>query len=226
MEIDEGLEVEYCSDMIFDFSEFLDQQLNVDCRLILLDDNHTQFHCHRIILSSASGFFQNVFTSGMEEEKTADVKITCNPLNLFPEVLKFLYTSIIDINDDNIMAIFEIAYFYNIQILEEKIKDIMASKDSSKIMEYTKFCYENELKDSLNFLIPYMAFYYKEIPINVFSDNLDTTTFCKVLRAAIKDETFSGNTENEIKTFLNGETPSKEEAREINNVINNYYPVS
>ena len=93
-------------------------------------------------------------------------------------------------------------------------------------MEYTKFCYENELKDSLDFLIPYMAFYYKEIPINVFSDNLDTTTFCKVLRAAIKDETFSGNTENEIKTFLNGETPSKEEAREINNVINNYYPVS
>ena len=123
MDVDESLEDEYCSDLIFDFSEFLDHRESTDCKLTFLDDNHTQLYCHKGILANASGFFFNAFTAGMEEEKKAEVEIKCNPLNLFPEVVKFLYSSTIDINDDNIMAILQISYFYDIQILEDYIEN-------------------------------------------------------------------------------------------------------
>lgn len=222
----EGTEIEYCCDMIFDFSEYLDHQLNTDCRLILLNDEHTQYKCHKIILASTSGFFHDAFNSEMEEEKTSEVEIKCNPLNLFPMVLHFLYSSLIDIKDDNIMAFYEIAYFYRIEILEEKINEILSSKSAEQIMEYTEFCYKNELKQGLDLLIPYMANHYGNIGVHKFSDNLDTKTYCKVLTTALESGTFSRDVKNEIDTFLNGEEPSKEEYREINFVINNYYSIS
>ena len=67
---------------------------------------------------------------------------------------------------------------------------------------------------------------YQSIPINEFSINLDTITFCKVLSTAIEIGTFNGDIKNEINMFLNGATPNKEEEIEIKKVITNYRTVS
>lgn len=222
METEEPLYEQYCSDLILDFSIFLDQHINSDCLLKLLDGKQTKLYCHKIILANASQFFHNVFTSGMEEEKTAEVEIKCNPLNQFPHVLRFIYTSSIDINDDNVMAIFEIAHFYEIQILEEFIKQNLSTVDPSKIMIYTKSCYDNELTEALKILIPYMAQYYDRIQLSEFSLNLDIKIFCNVLSLAIENGTFKGDINKELDEFLNGTSPNQEEKAEIDKLINYY----
>ena len=222
METEETPYEQYCSDLILDFSTFLDQHINTDCLLQLLDENHTKILCHKIILANASGFFHSAFNSGMSEENSAEVEIKCNPLNLFPHVLRFLYTSLIDINDNNMMPILEIAHFYEIQILEEYIKQRLSIENPLKIMLYTKSCYDNELSKALKVLEPFMAMYYSQIPLNEFSVNLDIKTFCNVFRLAIENGIFHGNVQKELNDFLNGESPNPEEQIEINKIINTY----
>lgn len=220
----EKLQVEeYRSDYIFDFAQFLNDPIISDCVLNIKDSN-IKLKCHRIILANASEFFFNAFTSGMLEEQKGEVEITFNPLNLFPGVVFFLYTSFIDLNDTNIMAFYEFAHFYGIQVLLNSINQTIQEQGPANIMKYVKSCYANEFDKALSLLVPFLAQFFENISIGEFSANLDIKTFCAVVEQAARLKTFTGDVVKVLNQFLNGAKPDQQEDLELRNLISQFAP--
>ncbi|OHT10274.1 BTB/POZ domain containing protein [Tritrichomonas foetus] len=211
--------VEITSDSILDFSYFYKNHLIPDCTLVFPDGS--KILAHRIILSNWSIFFEDAFTSGMQEDSTREVSIVFNPCNLLPAIVNFMYSTSIEINQENLMPLLEISHFYGVTKLFNDLKSKLDHcLDQNNIFDFVDQCYNLELKQSLALLKPYLARLYNLINIQQFSDKLDIVTFCHVLTSATENGIFQGDVVSELNTFLNGTKPStKEETNELDKVI-------
>ena len=164
----------------FNYKEFLDDGFLTDCTIIYHNEgNEHKIKAHIAIISSNSEFFFNAFTSGMSEQTTKTVDITVNPSNKFPEVLTFLYTGEIRLEDNNIMCILSIANFYGIPKLSQLIEQYLeTSMNSSLLINCLKECYNFSLNNELNSLVKYVAKYIydpnlpDQIDVGLFSEAL------------------------------------------------------
>ncbi|OHS93263.1 BTB/POZ domain containing protein [Tritrichomonas foetus] len=209
---------QFHADLIFDFGEYLNSGLMSDCTLVFPDGR--KIKAHKIILATSSKFLHDAFTSGMHEDTTGEVTITFNPQNLLPQVIDFIYTSLIEITDENCMPLIEISHFYGIQNLYDfiisKFTDVVSP---SNILHYVDICYNLELNEALKVLVPFMARFYRSIPIEQFSDKLDIATFCHVLTIVANDPSFESDIVAELNTFLNGAQPNAEQKEELDKLL-------
>ncbi|OHT02081.1 BTB/POZ domain containing protein [Tritrichomonas foetus] len=198
---------------IYDFSNFCcDDQKLADCQLILPSGEIIKAHI--LLLANSSEFFYNAFTSGMTEQVKREVNIKVNPMNLFPKVIQWIYSSQIQVEENEIMSLFSIARVYGINslynLLEEKIKQKI---NPNNIYDYINQCYDNELTSELLFLTQYIAYFLPQLNLQSLSDNLDVPTFCQVLeKCEIEPEkkmttltTFLGNyqcTESDMEAIV------------------------
>lgn len=169
-------------DPIFDFSEFRANSGHLyDCTIDLGDG--TTVSAHQAILSTTSEFFFNAFTSGMTEQETRHVKLEVNPGNIFPLVLNWMYNGHIEITPDNIMALSVVTRFYGIGRLlasVERTIEACTQENPQNLIKFIQDCYEMELVEELDRLVPLIAKHFRSLNIQELSDNLDIRTFCKV----------------------------------------------
>lgn len=169
-------------DPIFDYSEFrLENGHLYDCTIDLGDGQLVP--AHQLILSTTSDFFFNAFTSGMSEQETRHVKLDVNPGNVFPTVLNWMYTGEIEITTDNVMALSAIAQFYGISVLighTETMIESSVREDCKILIKFIQDCFEMELVEELDRLVPLIAQHFTKFDIQELSDNLDVRTFCKI----------------------------------------------
>lgn len=173
------------------FSEFqgTEDPFLYDCTL-LLDDN-VEIKSHAVLLANSSIFFENAFTSGMDEDINRKVTITFNPQNAFPLIMPFFYTGCIEIDNTKLIPMLAIARFYGIQNLETKLQKIISdaiaqdylADDGSRtlIIDLIQQCYADNLSTELQYLFPYVACYLDSIGIDDLSKNLDVESFCNIL---------------------------------------------
>ena len=210
----------FYSDLIFDFSEYLDNQILPDCKIIFPDQ--TVIQCHKLILSNSSDVFNNFFTAGTEEARTGEIRITYNPGNLLPSVIRFMYTSLIEITRDNIMPLLEISHFYGINILREYINDILKKNISQDdLLHFVDVCYNMNLTNALLMLEPILAQNFKAIGIDNFSKKLDIETFCNVLKNALNSSIANDNDDvvQILNNFLNGAQPNPQERAVLDDLV-------
>ena len=70
------------------------------CDLAVQIEDRT-FPCHRIVLASASEYFAKMLTGEFKERITGNVKLDSISVQIFEEILSYMYSGIININDRN-----------------------------------------------------------------------------------------------------------------------------
>jgi hypothetical protein len=104
-------------EMLKNLCKFRNENLFTD---ICIYVEGVEFKCHKVILCAASSYFQAMFSCDLKESRLGKVYIE----NITPWTMKrlidFIYTSKIDINDDNVIDVFNGACMFNLYDLIEK----------------------------------------------------------------------------------------------------------
>ncbi|XP_023318659.1 speckle-type POZ protein B-like [Trichogramma pretiosum] len=109
---------------------FLGEEFS-DIRIITSDGNDVP--AHKNILAAASPVFRGMFTHNMLENKENSVKITDTTKNTVIEMLRYIYTARVIINEvDIIIELLEVAEKYQIDNLKIKCEKILCSDLSSE----------------------------------------------------------------------------------------------
>uniref|UniRef100_A0A668A294 Kelch-like family member 40b n=1 Tax=Myripristis murdjan TaxID=586833 RepID=A0A668A294_9TELE len=91
--------------------DLLENDKLVDCVLKIKDK---EFPCHRLVLCACSSYFRSIFLSDMEESKKREIVLEDVEPGVMGLVLKYLYTSNINVTEQNVQDIFAVANMFQI----------------------------------------------------------------------------------------------------------------
>ncbi|XP_034717551.1 kelch-like protein 40b [Etheostoma cragini] len=91
--------------------DMLENEKLVDCVLKIKDK---EFPCHRLVLCACSSYFRSIFLSDLEESKKKEIILEDVEPGVIGLVLKYLYTSKINVTEQNVQDIFAVANVYQI----------------------------------------------------------------------------------------------------------------
>ncbi|XP_054888574.1 kelch-like protein 40a [Poeciliopsis prolifica] len=91
--------------------DLLDNDKFVDCVLKIQDK---EFPCHRLVLAASSPFFKAMFLSELEERKKREIVLKDVDPSVMEMILRYLYTSDINLTEQNVQDIFMVANMYQI----------------------------------------------------------------------------------------------------------------
>ncbi|XP_074477567.1 kelch-like protein 40b [Sebastes fasciatus] len=91
--------------------ELLENDKLIDCTLKIKDK---EFPCHRLVLCACSSYFRSIFLSDLEESKKREIVLEDVEPGVMGLILKYLYTSKINVTEQNVQDIFAVANIYQI----------------------------------------------------------------------------------------------------------------
>ncbi|XP_059200831.1 kelch-like protein 40a [Centropristis striata] len=91
--------------------DLLENDKFVDCVLTIQDK---KFPCHRLVLAASSPFFKAMFLSDLEESKKREIVLKDVEPGVMGMILRYLYTSDINLTEQNVQDIFMVANMYQI----------------------------------------------------------------------------------------------------------------
>lgn len=91
--------------------DLLENDKFVDCVLKIQD---SVFPCHRLVLAASSPFFKAMFLSELEESKKREIVLKDVDPSVMGMILRYLYTSDINLTEQNVQDIFMVANMYQI----------------------------------------------------------------------------------------------------------------
>ncbi|XP_062841438.1 kelch-like protein 40b isoform X2 [Trichomycterus rosablanca] len=86
--------------------DLLENDTMVDCVLKIKDK---EFPCHRLVLAACSSYFRAFFKSGAEASKQREIVLEDVEPGVMGMILKYLYTSSINVTEQNVQDIFALA---------------------------------------------------------------------------------------------------------------------
>ena len=87
-------------------------------------DDQTRLKAHRIVLSAGSPFFYNALNSEMKEKKEGVIQLKTTSKALMEEVLEYMYTGHVDVNEQNAYELMAVADYFimpSLKLLSGKI---------------------------------------------------------------------------------------------------------
>lgn len=91
--------------------DLLENDKLVDCVLKIKDK---EFPCHRLVLCACSSYFRSLLLSDLDESKKREIVLEDVEPGVMGLVLKYLYTSKINVTEHNVQDIFAVANIYQI----------------------------------------------------------------------------------------------------------------
>ncbi|XP_015249655.1 PREDICTED: kelch-like protein 40 [Cyprinodon variegatus] len=91
--------------------DLLENDKLVDCVLKIKDK---EFPCHRLVLCACSSYFRSIFLSDLDESKKREIVLEDVEPGVIGLILKYLYTSKINVTEQNVQDIFAVANLYQI----------------------------------------------------------------------------------------------------------------
>ncbi|XP_075994228.1 kelch-like protein 40b [Genypterus blacodes] len=91
--------------------DLLENDKLVDCVLKIKDK---EFPCHRLVLCACSSYFRTILLSDLEESKKKEIILEDVEPDVMGLILKYLYTSKINVTEQNVQDIFAVANMYQI----------------------------------------------------------------------------------------------------------------
>ncbi|KAL9972262.1 hypothetical protein ACROYT_G018541, partial [Oculina patagonica] len=121
-------------------------------------DDQARLKAHRIVLCAASPFFYNALNSDMKEKKEGVIRLEETSKAVMEEVLEYLYTGHVDINEHNAFDLLVAADYFLIQSLKNLSSNFIlkALSPSNCFFAYysaTKYQWKNIEKEASNFIL-------------------------------------------------------------------------
>ncbi|XP_078521437.1 kelch-like protein 40 [Lissotriton helveticus] len=92
-------------------NDMLEHDNFIDCVLKIKDK---EFPCHRLVLAACSPYFRTMFLSDAEESKKREINLEDVEPEVMGKILHYIYTSEIDITEQNVQDIFSVANMFQI----------------------------------------------------------------------------------------------------------------
>ena len=106
------------------------QRRNEHCCDVILKvgsgDDQARLKAHRIVLCAASPFFYNAFNSDMKEKKEGVIRLEEMTRDVMEEVLEYLYTGHVDINEANAFDLMSAADYFLLPTLKDLCSNVIA----------------------------------------------------------------------------------------------------
>ena len=121
-------------------------------------DDQARLKAHRIVLCAASPFFYNALNSDMKEKKEGVIRLPETSKAVVEEVLEYLYTGHVDINEQNAYDLMAVADYFvipSLKMLSGKVI-LQTVSPSNCIMAYysaIKYQCEEVKKGAKNFIL-------------------------------------------------------------------------
>ncbi|GFO45624.1 kelch-like protein 5 [Plakobranchus ocellatus] len=120
------------------FESLRKQQNNKEFSDVVVVAGSSEFHCHRVILTSVSGFFRGLLASGMRESLEKKVTLSTLSAEAFSQVLTCIYTGRSVLNDSNIFDIWAAVDLLDIGFMPEQCKAFF--KDTISVDNCFRYC--------------------------------------------------------------------------------------
>ncbi|XP_062385326.1 kelch-like protein 40a [Sardina pilchardus] len=105
--------------------DLLESDKFVDC---VLKVKEQEFRCHRLVLAASSPYFKAMFLSNLEESKKKEIVLKDVDPSVMGMVLRYLYTSDINLTEQNVQDIFMVANMYQIPSIFSVCVSFLQSK--------------------------------------------------------------------------------------------------
>lgn len=92
-------------------NDMLEHDNFIDC---VLKIKEKEFPCHRLVLAACSPYFRTMFLSELEESKKREINLEDVEPEIMGKILHYIYTSEIDITEQNVQDIFSVANMFQI----------------------------------------------------------------------------------------------------------------
>ena len=89
-------------------------------------DDQARLKAHRVVLCAVSPFFNNALNSDMKEKKEGVIRLEETTKVVMEEVLEYMYTGHVDINDHNVFGLLEMADFLVVLSLKKLTSDFLS----------------------------------------------------------------------------------------------------
>ena len=89
-------------------------------------DDQARLKAHRVVLCAVSPFFNNALNSDMKEKKEGVIRLEETTKAVMEEVLEYMYTGHVDINDHNVFGLLEMADFLVVLSLKKLTSDFLS----------------------------------------------------------------------------------------------------
>ncbi|XP_076447747.1 kelch-like protein 24 [Babylonia areolata] len=86
------------------------------------------FKCHRVILSCVSPYFEAMFSSGMKESVTGEVKIEGINSEVFKDILAYIYSGIDIVREDNAEEVLKGAAVLQMDCLQRRCEEFLSRR--------------------------------------------------------------------------------------------------
>ncbi|XP_050420871.1 kelch-like protein 2 [Adelges cooleyi] len=130
------------------------------CDITLVSDEGLEIQAHKIILASASSVFYTMFTAPFKESKENDIVIKKMDSKVLQAIVKFAYTSTVDIKERYVEKLWLAADFYDLCYIKESCSEyikeninptncvsFMKTSDLISDKEIYAFCWSYFLKN-------------------------------------------------------------------------------
>ncbi|KAK2187478.1 hypothetical protein NP493_164g03066 [Ridgeia piscesae] len=97
------------------------------CDVILESSDGVEVPCHKMVLSAGCQFFQAMFSSGMKEAQSHRIKLDL-PSSTVKCLVEFIYTSSVDITEENAQGLLQVADEYQLTGLKKACTDFMIGR--------------------------------------------------------------------------------------------------
>ena len=133
-------------------------------------DDQARLKAHRIVLCAASPFFYNALNSDMKEKKEGVIRLEETSKAVMEEVLEYLYTGHVDINEHNAFDLLQISDFLVIPSLKELSSKVISQTLTSSNCTMAYYY-------AVNYQCPELAKRAKEITLPNFMDVTQSDDF-------------------------------------------------
>lgn len=140
------------------------------------------FSIHKCVVAAASAFFQKLFSSKMKESYESKVNISNVSAEIMEVILDFIYTSVLNISDDNVYDLLCAADYFQMQSIKDfcsfYLKESTSDDNWHVVWKFAKLysmevlVMNTELYITANFSKILQRSEYKQLSVDLFLDFL------------------------------------------------------
>ncbi|XP_050431019.1 kelch-like protein 12 [Adelges cooleyi] len=133
----------------------------------LVTDDGVQLAAHKLILASASSWFEVLFYGGFKKNNQSNVTVNEIESDVLRSILTYVYTFKLDIKDNNIEKLLKAADCYQFNNVKKLCYDFIKEKmNNSNCMTFLKYANPISHKELHNFCFHYILMNFENLILN------------------------------------------------------------
>ena len=142
----------------------------------------SEFRCHKAVLAAMSSYFDAMFSSGMRETEEGAIELHGLDEVVIENILEYIYTGKIDINNENADLIFSASVYLQIKPLQSICERFLLSHtDLDNCVDVLHLANSNSCNDLANNVIGFIKENITQIIDKKSFESIDSDTFIQLI---------------------------------------------